>query len=51
MWIGRIATLYYFAFFLVIMPMVGWLETPNPLPDSIANSVFSNTPHGSEKAT
>ncbi len=50
-WIGRIATLYYFLFFLVIMPVVGWLEKPNPLPDSIANSVFSNTPHGSEKAT
>ena len=30
-WIGRIATFYYFAFFLVIMPLVGWLEKPNPL--------------------
>ena len=50
-WIGRIATLYYFAFFLVIMPLVGKLERPNPLPDSIANSVLSNAPHRTESAT
>jgi quinol-cytochrome oxidoreductase complex cytochrome b subunit len=50
-WIGRIATLYYFAFFLVIMPVVGRLEKPNPLPDSIGNSVLSNTPRTPETVT
>ena len=32
--------LYYYAFFWVIMPMVGLIETPRPLPDSIAKSVL-----------
>ena len=49
--IGRIAAIYYFAFFLLIMPIVGWTEKPNPLPDSIANSVLSNAPHRSETAS
>jgi quinol-cytochrome oxidoreductase complex cytochrome b subunit len=48
--IGRIAAFCYFAFFLA-MPFVGWTEKPNPLPDSIANSVLSNTPHRSETAS
>ena len=34
--IGRIATIYYFAHFLIVMPFVGWFEKPKPLPDSIA---------------
>jgi ubiquinol-cytochrome c reductase cytochrome b subunit len=51
LWIGRIASLYYFAFFLVIMPLVGWREKTNPLPDSIGNSVLSSAPHRSETAT
>ncbi len=38
--IGRIATAYYFAHFLLVMPLVGWLETPKPLPDSIAQAVL-----------
>jgi quinol-cytochrome oxidoreductase complex cytochrome b subunit len=50
-WIGRLATLYYFGFFLVIMPLVGRLEKPNPLPDSIGNSVLSNTPQNPETVT
>src|SRR5215510_4727931 len=50
LWIGRLAGLYYFAFFLVIMPIVGKLEKHNPLPDSIANSVLSSAPHRSETA-
>jgi len=47
--IGRIAAFCYFAFFLSL-PIVGWTEKPNPLPDSIANSVLSNAPHRSETA-
>jgi quinol-cytochrome oxidoreductase complex cytochrome b subunit len=51
LWIGRLAALYYFAFFLAIMPLVGIFEKHNPLPDSIANSVLSNAPHRSETAS
>jgi ubiquinol-cytochrome c reductase cytochrome b/c1 subunit len=37
--IGLISTVYYFAFFLVIMPLLGKLERPLPLPDSINEPV------------
>ncbi|MBL8642389.1 MAG: cytochrome b N-terminal domain-containing protein [Rhodospirillaceae bacterium] len=37
---GRIATIYYFVFFLVIMPVLGWIETPKPLPASISTPVL-----------
>jgi ubiquinol-cytochrome c reductase cytochrome b subunit len=37
--IGLIGTIYYFAFFLVIMPLLGKLERPLPLPDSINEPV------------
>jgi quinol-cytochrome oxidoreductase complex cytochrome b subunit len=43
-WLGRIGTLYYFAHFLLVMPIVGLVETPKPLPDSIARSVLAATP-------
>jgi quinol-cytochrome oxidoreductase complex cytochrome b subunit len=39
-----LGTLYYFAHFLLVMPIVGLIETPKPLPDSIAKSVLSPTP-------
>jgi ubiquinol-cytochrome c reductase cytochrome b subunit len=38
---SRIFTAYYFAFFLIIMPLLGLFETPKPLPASIADSVLS----------
>ncbi len=37
--IGRIATVYYFAHFLIVMPVVGWLERPSQLPESISAAV------------
>jgi len=40
LWVARFATLYYFAFFWAILPIVGIIETPKPLPDSIAKSVL-----------
>ncbi|MBT6387804.1 MAG: cytochrome b [Alphaproteobacteria bacterium] len=40
--IGRIATAYYFAHFILVMPIVGWFEKPKPLPDSIAASVLGD---------
>ena len=38
---SRILTAYYFAFFLIIMPLLGLFETPKPLPASIADSVLA----------
>ena len=37
---AQIATAYYFSFFLIILPLLGILETPKPLPRSIAESVL-----------
>jgi quinol-cytochrome oxidoreductase complex cytochrome b subunit len=38
-WIARLATLYYFAFFWLIMPIAGLVEVPDRLPASIAESL------------
>ena len=43
-WLGRLATFYYFLHFWIIMPIVGVIETPRPVPDSIARSVLTSTP-------
>jgi quinol-cytochrome oxidoreductase complex cytochrome b subunit len=40
LWLTRLATLYYFAFFLVIMPLVGLRETPKPIPATISEPVL-----------
>jgi ubiquinol-cytochrome c reductase cytochrome b subunit len=37
---ARVFTLYYFAFFLVIMPILGLTETPRNMPKSITDSVL-----------
>ena len=39
--IGRIATIYYFVHFILIMPLVGLKEKTNPLPMSISDPVLS----------
>jgi ubiquinol-cytochrome c reductase cytochrome b/c1 subunit len=38
--IARIFTVYYFAFFLVILPVLGKVERTKPLPNSISESVL-----------
>ncbi len=38
---SRILTAYYFAHFLVILPLLGLLESPKPLPASISDSVLA----------
>jgi ubiquinol-cytochrome c reductase cytochrome b subunit len=42
--LGRIATLYYFAHFLVILPVLGKMERPLPLPESISRPVIGGGP-------
>ncbi len=37
---GRLFTAYYFAFFLIVMPVVGLIERPKKLPGSITESVL-----------
>ncbi len=46
---AQIATAYYFSFFLIILPLLGFMETPKPLPRSIAESVLK-TPKAGEAA-
>ncbi len=38
--IGRVATLYYFFHFLVLLPVLGVFERPLPLPESISVAVL-----------
>jgi quinol-cytochrome oxidoreductase complex cytochrome b subunit len=39
-WLSRIATLYYFAYFLLITPILGLRETPLPVPSSLYTPVL-----------
>jgi ubiquinol-cytochrome c reductase cytochrome b subunit len=39
--VGRIATFYFFLHFLVLLPLLGKLERPRPLPTSIAAAVLA----------
>ena len=38
--LGRVATTYYFLHFLVLLPIVGKMERPLPLPESISRPVI-----------
>ena len=42
--IGRIATIYYFVHFILIMPILGFKEKTVPLPVSISEPVLNNNP-------
>jgi len=37
---ARILTAYYFIHFLIILPLLGLIETPRPLPNSISEAVL-----------
>jgi ubiquinol-cytochrome c reductase cytochrome b subunit len=43
--LSQVAAAYYFAHFLIILPLVSKLEKPRPLPHSISESVL----HGESK--
>ena len=52
--LGQIAAAYYFAHFLIILPLVSKFERPLPLPNSISESVLhgetqESTPYGLAK--
>ena len=40
-WLSRVLTAYYFLYFVIIIPVTGWLEKPLPLPDSISTPVLA----------
>ena len=41
-WLARVGTAYYFGYFWVLMPLVGLIERPKALPESIAKSVLGD---------
>jgi ubiquinol-cytochrome c reductase cytochrome b/c1 subunit len=38
--LGKLSTLYYFFHLVILFPVLGWLEKPNPLPTSISEPVL-----------
>ena len=49
--LARICTVYYFLFFLVILPLLGIFEKTKPLPTSITESVLGNGGSGGAAAS
>ena len=41
--IARVATVYYFAHFLIVLPVLGWVEKTNPIPLSISEPVLAGS--------
>ena len=40
---ARLLSVYYFAFFIIIMPLLGLFETPKQVPASIADAVLGKS--------
>ena len=47
LFLSRVSTIYYFAFFLVIMPVLSRIEKPSPMPIGISNPALNNTVYDS----
>ena len=47
--VGRILTFCYFAYFLILLPLLSRIETPRPVPNSIADDVLAKS--GGKSAT
>jgi ubiquinol-cytochrome c reductase cytochrome b/c1 subunit len=43
---ARILTVYYFLHFIIVLPLLGIIETPKPLPTSISQAVLSKAKAG-----
>ena len=48
--ISRIATIYYFAHFLIILPLLGFIEKTKPLPKSISEPVLNDAERAAKAA-
>ncbi|MEM6462398.1 MAG: cytochrome b N-terminal domain-containing protein [Pseudomonadota bacterium] len=44
--LAQVGTLYYFAFFIPILPILGWIEKPRQVPTSITDSVLARQGSG-----
>lgn len=42
-YIGQFSTVWYFAHLLIITPVIGWLEKPKTLPESISAAVVKKS--------
>jgi ubiquinol-cytochrome c reductase cytochrome b/c1 subunit len=42
---ARLLTLYYFGHFLIVLPLLGFIEKTKPLPNSIAESIAAKAAH------
>jgi ubiquinol-cytochrome c reductase cytochrome b subunit len=47
---AQVSTLFYFAFFLIILPVLGLIETPKRLPNSITEDVLDKVRHDTKPA-
>jgi ubiquinol-cytochrome c reductase cytochrome b subunit len=45
-WLSRVAAFYYFAYFLIVTPVLGLIEQPLPVPESISEPVLSHPARG-----
>ena len=43
LFLSRVSTIYYFAFFLVIMPILSRIEKPSPMPIGISNPAINSS--------
>lgn len=49
-WMSQLATAFYFAYFLVILPLLSIMETPKQLPKSISEEVLAYKSRKSKKS-
>src|SRR4029079_4459674 len=47
--VGGVMTVLYFAYFLILLPLLSRIERPRPVPNSIADDVLAK--HGAKRAT
>ncbi len=45
---ARVLTFFYFAHFLIVLPVLGLIEKPKPLPASITESVLAKSGHAAQ---
>ncbi len=45
-WLSLVGTIYYFGHFLIVLPVLGLVETPKRLPGSITEAVLAKSGGG-----
>ncbi|MBN9138943.1 MULTISPECIES: cytochrome b [unclassified Phyllobacterium] len=48
--LSQLGTAFYFGFFIIIMPLLGLIETPRRIPNSITEAVLAKTKSGGQPA-